>query len=64
MEPTQLLAYESSRNARRALYEALPAAPAVQDDGPVGGLSAARSRLAALLRRTADRLEPCPPAAV
>jgi hypothetical protein len=63
MEPLQLIALETSRQARRHLYDSLPGAPRVpyEPNRRGTGLSA-RTQIAGLLRRTADRVDPCPAA--
>jgi hypothetical protein len=70
MEPLQLIAYESARRqARQQLLDSLPGAPRVPYEPSTREAAAAelrraaRSRVAGLLRRTADRVDPCPTAA-
>jgi hypothetical protein len=66
MEPLQLIAFESSNRASERLHDSLPGAPRVpytrsrhQALAARTGLTA-RTHLAGLLRRTADRVDPCP----
>jgi hypothetical protein len=66
MEPLQLIAFESTRRqARQHLLDSLPGAPQVpytptrRQDAVVQVRQAARVQLAGLLRRTADRVDPC-----
>jgi hypothetical protein len=66
MEPLQLIAFESARRqARQHLLDSLPEAPQVpytptrRQDAVVQARQAARAQLAGLLRRTADRVDPC-----
>jgi hypothetical protein len=62
MEPLQLIALETSNHARRHLHDSLPGAPRVpyQPNRRVArtGLIT-RTQIAGLLRRTADRVDPC-----
>jgi hypothetical protein len=66
MEPLQLIAFESAGQARRRLHDSLPEAPQVPyrptrtQDATVRARLTARTQLAGLLRRTADRVDPCP----
>lgn len=57
MEPLQLIAHEASRHALPHVRDALPNAPQVPYEPRE---HPTRARLAALLRRTADRVDPCP----
>jgi hypothetical protein len=65
MEPLQLIAFESARRqARQHLLDSLPGAPQVpytptRQDAVVQVRQAARAHVAGLLRRTADRVDPC-----
>jgi hypothetical protein len=66
MEPLQLIAFESTRRqARQHLLDSLPGAPQVpytptrHQDAVVQIRQAARAQLAGLLRRTAERVDPC-----
>jgi hypothetical protein len=66
MEPLQLIAFESARRqARQHVLDSLPGAPQVpytparRQDVAVQVRQAARVQLAGLLRRTADRVDPC-----
>ena len=65
MEPLQLIALETSNQARRHLHDSLPGAPRVPYEphrrSARTGLTA-RTQIAGLLRRTADRVDPCPAA--
>jgi hypothetical protein len=63
MEPLQLIALETSNRARRHLHDSLPGAPLVPYE-PNRRVAArtgliARMQIAGLLRRTADRVDPC-----
>jgi hypothetical protein len=66
MEPLQLIAFESTGQARQRLLDSLPGAPPVpyrptrRQDTVVRARLTARTQLAGLLRRTADRVDPCP----
>jgi hypothetical protein len=66
MEALQLIALVSVGQACRRAGEALPEAPRVpyrparRQDAVVRARRNARARLAGLLRRTADRVDPCP----
>lgn len=65
MEPLQLIAFESARRqARQHLLDSLPGAPQVpytptRQDAVVQVRQTARAHVAGLLRRTADRVDPC-----
>ena len=66
MEPLQLIAFESARRqARQHVLDSLPGAPQVpytptrRQDLAVQVRQTARVQLAGLLRRTADRVDPC-----
>jgi hypothetical protein len=67
MEPQQLIMFESAMEAQRRLVSsALPNAPQVpyrparRKAAVAHARSSARTQLAGLLRRTADRVDPCP----
>lgn len=67
MEPLQVIMFESALGAQRRLVNsALPQAPQVpyrpsrRRVAAASAGRAARSQLAGLLRRTADRVDPCP----
>ncbi|HEY0542649.1 MAG TPA: hypothetical protein VGD53_30100 [Actinoallomurus sp.] len=66
MEPLQLIAFESTGQAHQRLLDSLPGAPQVpyrptrRQDTVVRARLTARTQLAGLLRRTADRVDPCP----
>ena len=67
MEPLQLIAFESARRqARQHVLDSLPGAPQVPytptrwQDAVVEVRRTTRVHLAGLLRRTADRVDPCP----
>jgi hypothetical protein len=66
MEPLQLIALVSAGEARRRMLDSFPGAPQVPYTPNRRQKAAARTRLAArtqlagLLRRTADRVDPCP----
>jgi hypothetical protein len=67
MEPLQMIAFEAARReARQHLLDSLPGAPQVpyratrRQDAVVQARQTARVHLAGLLRRTADRVDPCP----
>jgi hypothetical protein len=67
MEPLQLIAFEAARReARQHLLDSLPGAPQVpyrptrRQDAAAEVRQSARMHLAGLLRRTADRVDPCP----
>lgn len=67
MEPLHLIMFDSAMQAQRRLVDsALPGAPRVPDlpsrrhETVTGAGREARTHLAALLRRTADRVDPCP----
>jgi hypothetical protein len=67
MEPLQLIAFESARRqARRHVLDSLPGAPQVpytptrRQDVVVRMRQTTRVHVAGLLRRTADRIDPCP----
>ncbi|HZE33139.1 MAG TPA: hypothetical protein VE198_17090 [Actinoallomurus sp.] len=67
MEPLQLIAFESARRqARQHVLDSLPGAPQVpytptrRQDAVVQVRQTARVHLAGLLRRIADRVDPCP----
>ena len=66
MEPLQLIAFESAGHAHRRLHDSLPEAPQVPyrptrtHDAVLRARLTARTQLAGLLRRTADRVDPCP----
>ena len=67
MEPLQLIAFESARRqARQHVLDSLPGAPQVpytptrRQDVAVRVRQTARVHLAGLLRRAADRVDPCP----
>jgi hypothetical protein len=67
MEPLQLIMFESAMQAQRRLIDSsLPGAPQVpyrpsrRHETLAGAGRGARTQLAGLLRRTADRVDPCP----
>jgi hypothetical protein len=67
MEPLQVIMFESAMGAQRRLLDsALPQAPQVphrptrREAAVAEGRLTTRTRLADLLRRTADRVDPCP----
>jgi hypothetical protein len=67
MEPLQLIAFESARRqARQHLLDSRPEAPQVayrptpRQEAAAQVRRTARVHLAGLLRRTADRVDPCP----
>ena len=67
MQPLQLIMFESAMQAQRRLVDsALPGAPRVphvpsrRHEAGTGAGREARTHLATLLRRTADRVDPCP----
>jgi hypothetical protein len=66
MEPLQLITLESTGQARQRLLDSLPGAPQVpyrptrRQDAAVRARLTARAHVAGLLRRTADRVDPCP----
>jgi hypothetical protein len=67
MEPLQMIAFESARReARQHLLDSLPGAPQVpyrptrRQDAVAEVRQSARVYVAGLLRRTADRVDPCP----
>jgi hypothetical protein len=66
MEPLQLIAFESTGQARQRLLDSLPGAPEVpyrptrRQEAAAHARLTARTQLAGILRRTADRVDPCP----
>jgi hypothetical protein len=67
MEPLQLIMYGSAMQAQRRLIDSsLPGAPTVPDrpsrrqKARTDANRGTRTQLAGLLRRTADRVDPCP----
>ena len=60
MEPLQLIAYASSDHGRKGVLDSLPDAPRVPYVAAEHRSLGVRTHLAGLLRRTADRVDPCP----
>ncbi|GLY92674.1 hypothetical protein [Actinoallomurus iriomotensis] len=67
MEPLQMIAFESARRqARQHLLDSRPEAPKVayrptaRQEAVAQVRRTARVHLAGMLRRTADRVDPCP----
>jgi hypothetical protein len=67
MEPLQLIAFESARRqTRQHLLDSLPQAPQVpylptrHQEAATRTRVTVRTQLAGALRRTADRVDPCP----